>query len=1097
MKHDTYPLPRIDVHLDLAQGTFWSQMDLLKGFYQLPMHEDSVKYTAFNTLAGKFEFLVVPMGLQNSPGSFMRAMNKVFEGLLWDPNSRQECGILVYLDDILVFSKTEDQHMEILKSVLDRLRKHKIQCRFSQCTFAVTEVEYLGFRLSAKGVRMDPKKVEIIKQWPESPSSKSDIRGFLGLVNYLKRFCKGLSHHSAILSSWASENSKEDWTEKHVMAMKEIKNLLCSDQVLAAPKIDPATDNYYPFIVITDASEIAAGAILLQQQGPSVEDTKVVAYASSKFKQAEKNYSVHEKELLGVLLAVQQWNCFLEGSKFTVYTDHQSLIWLNKLQNPSRRQSRWVDILQGHSFEVVYIKGENNPADAFTRIPWQGIVDEEEEPIKEPLIVLRTLRTALQQANVHIKVTAAKLAEWKQDTIELLAKGMKLPPLYTSIIEGYSADPNFSNLDWINMNHLQYRHGLWYKDGKVAVPNILGIKVDILVEHHDSLLGGHLGVHKTHEKIARLFWWQYLATDVDNHVRTCPACQVSKYRNWKPQGRTGDIRLAKHPWEVVHVDFAGPFKCVSPGGYNRVVVFTDEFTKLSVFVKCKTTLTSDSLADLYIQHIWKVYGRPGRLVSDNEPILCAEAWMKIHEKLGTNMKHVAAYNAKANGAAEVMVKQLKSLLSCFERQGIKWWRALPAVERAYNDSVHSVTGYTPFYMNFGRHPLPDLNSLLEPEVDNLIQTFIHAVQAELAKVHSDVAEKMLQHSIRETAKRNAMRSPTIEYKVGDYVYLETSAIRKTPALSPLRSGPYKVMQVMSNGNTVLLEGFRHPFSVELISPTYAYLGASPHLTKHLIDESSIGPNVDATVGNTGNHDVVSQGLTGVTDSSAGATGVFPADDGRVDLTHDTGAHVTLEVDVPDSEVEIVESLGLGSQEQEAIQDYLDDSEDVWEFQPVARVGPSTVQLKSSNSDIRRLPAIDDEVAILASGNKPAQEQPVQVVKVDEDILATAHMDTGEDIGGSRASRKAEQLALADFNSAPASTSDITMIDSLVCLPAQLPVSQIRILDIQSKSGSRSSSIIIFTGETNEKYSIRYRHLAGILGPVEFQKLLRKFEEKNQ
>jgi len=120
------------------------------------------------------------------------------------------------------------------------------------------------------------------------------------LVNYVKRLCKGLSHHSAILSSWASENSKEDWTEKHVQAMRAIKDMLCSDIVMAAPKIDPDTQNYYPFTVITDASEIAAGAILLQQQGPSIEDTKVIAYASSKFKQAEKNYSVHEKELLGV-----------------------------------------------------------------------------------------------------------------------------------------------------------------------------------------------------------------------------------------------------------------------------------------------------------------------------------------------------------------------------------------------------------------------------------------------------------------------------------------------------------------------------------------------------------------------------------------------------------------------------------------------------------------------------------------------------------------------------------------------------------------------------------------------------------------------------
>jgi hypothetical protein len=147
--------------------------------------------------------------------------------------------------------------------------------------------------------------------------------------------------------------------------------------------------------------------------------------------------------------------------------------------------------------------------------------------------------------------------------------------------------------------------------------------------------------------------------------------------------------------------------------------------KLSVFVKCRTTITSEALAELYIQNIWKVYGRVGKLVSDNEPILCADAWLDVHIKLGTKLKHISAYNAKANGAAEIMVKQLKAMLTSYEKQGLKWWRALAACERAYNDSVHSVTGYTPFFMQFGRHPLPDLNPYLTPEEDQLIQTFIH------------------------------------------------------------------------------------------------------------------------------------------------------------------------------------------------------------------------------------------------------------------------------------------------------------------------------------------------------------------------------------
>jgi len=833
MKHDTYPLPRIDVHMDLAQGSFWSKMDLLKGFYQLPMESSSIPYTAFNTLLGKYEFLVMPMGLQNAPGSFMRAMNHIFDGLIWDPNMRQQSGILVYLDDILIFSQTEDQHMEILKKVLDRLRKFGLQCRFDKCSFAVTEVDYLGFKLSHQGVRMDPGKVEIVKQWSDMPKSKTEIRAFLGIVNYLKRFCHGLSHHSALLSDWASETSCDDWTDHHKGAMQSVKDLLCGDEILACPKVDEATGNYFPFTVITDASEIAVGAILLQQQGPDKANTRVIGYHSVKFKSAEKNYSVHEKELLGVLMAVQHWNCFLEGSKFTVYTDHSSLIWLNKLKEPSRRQARWVDILQGHDFEVLYVKGVDNPADAFTRVPWPStFVDDKEDPIREPLVIVRRMHTALIDAGISLRVSPSKLKEWRDITQKFMHDNWKIPPLYSTIMQGYIEDPLYSDNEWISNNQLTFKDGLFFKNGKVAIPDIFEVKKDVLIESHDSLNGGHLGINKTLEKVKRCFWWAGMNLDIENHVKICPACQLSKYRCHKPKGQTFDFQPATSPWEVVHVDFAGPFKHTAPGGYNRICVFTDSFTKLAIFVKCKTTITSEKLADLYIEHVWKVYGRPGKLVSDNEPILCAEAWTKIHAKLGTKLSHIAAYNAKANGAAEVMVKQLKSMLRAYEVQGVKWWNVLSACERGYNDSIHSATGFTPFYMNFGRHPYMDVTSFLEDAEEQFVQEFVHSVQFELAQAHGIAQDKIRAKQVRDTAGRNEHRTPAEQYKVGEYVMIETSAIKKSHSLAPLRTGPFKIKSVTANGNACYLEGFRHPFNVVLLTPALVWAnGVETHLSK--------------------------------------------------------------------------------------------------------------------------------------------------------------------------------------------------------------------------------------------------------------------------
>jgi hypothetical protein len=1036
IRHDTYPLPRIDVHMDMAQGVFWSKMDLLKGFYQLPMHPDSVKFTAFNTLLGKYEFLVMPMGLQCAPGVFMRAMNHIFEGLLWDPNLRQECGVLVYLDDILIFSQTEEQHMQILKQVLDRLRQYHLQCRFDKCSFAVTEVSYLGFKLSHQGVRMDPKKVDIVKNWSEDPKAKGDIRAFIGLVNYLKRFCKGLSNFTGPLSDWAAEKCKDPWTEKHRECMRAIKDMLCGDAVLACPKIDPETRNYYPFTVITDASELAVGAILLQQQGPSKSDTKVIGYASSKFKSAEKNYSVHEKELLGVLMAVQQWNCFLEGSKFTVYTDHSSLIWLNKLKDPSRRQSRWVDILQGHDFEVVYMKGETNPADAFTRVPWQYdtnvepersppflVVDEHGQPVDDSLVVIRTMRTALAEVGLHIRVSPSKLHEWQVITDQLLQQPWKQPPLYRTIAEGYALDQNFQDIQWINKHSLSFKDGLYYKGSLVVVPSVFEVKRDVLIEHHDSLIGGHLGLHKTVEKITRLFWWPNMVTEVEKHVKTCPACQVSKYRNWKPQGTTFDLKPATEPWEVVHVDFAGPFKYVSPGGYNRIAIFTDSFTKLAVFVRCRTTMNAEQLADLYLEHVWKVYGRPGKLVSDNEPTLCHDAWVKMHEKLGTKVSHIAAYNAKANGAAEVMVKQLKSMLRAYEVQGLRWWKVLAACERGYNDSVHSATGFTPFYMNFGRHPYKNAGTILEPLEQGFVEEFVHGTHAELARVHDLARERIQAKIIRDTAKRNASRSPTLEYKIGDYVYLETSTIKKSHALAPLRSGPHKVVEVTANGNAVRLEGFKHPFNVEIITPAICFLnGVNTHLVQYDLENANIAPiPIDHTV------------------------------------------HV----------------MGNTSQPREGLEDSDDDeNEEEWEVEPLVRMAPNT----TIGMPPMGIENMEDVIGIVS-------DHAVHGGDASNHVDPTA--GTG-DVGLYDDNALPHDRGSGDSSSSPGlggESADIWDVPLHTILAAELPA----FIRIEEREGrTNNSAMVVCLLENGQRCRLRQKHLKELVGPAEYDRLMGNF-----
>jgi len=623
-------------------------------------------------------------------------------------------------------------------------------------------------------------------------------------------------------------------------------------------------------------------------------------------------------------------------------------------------------------------------------------------------------------------------------------EGSRLPPLYKAISEGYAADPLYQDVEWINLQQLVYRNGMFYKGDRVAVPDLMGVKIDVLIEHHDSLMGGHLGTAKTHEKVARLFWWVGLHIDVENHIKTCPACQVSKHRNWKPQGRTGDLQPATSPMEVMHLDFAGPFKTHSPGGYNRVAIFTDAFTKLAVFVKCRTSLTSEGLADLYIQHIWRVYGRVAKLVSDNEPILCAQAWMSIHQKLGTKMAHIAAYNAKANGAAEVMVKQMKTMLAAFERQGLKWWRSLPACEKAYNDSVHSATGYTPFYMVFGRHPLPDLQSILEPAEDRLVQEFINSTQSELARVYEDAISKVQANSIRETARRNAGRSPTLEYKVGDYVYLETSALRHTPVLAPLRAGPYLITQVVANGNAVCLEGFRRPFNVEFVTPTICYAnGMNPHLTQHQLDGggvtgTGVDPGTEVAINWNPSREEFSTGSQLKPDRQETGAPLIGAAPARVT---GTGAIMVNTKDRPEPEVvnlveqEVDEGLGQLVEGEEELP--LPPVEESWEFQPMVRIVPGK-PCTSGTSSIQRY--VGGPAAVLGVLRQP-------------------------------------EASPAAAEAPPALT--IVDIPPHVILPAQLPGDITAIQEVTGRT--RNSATLLCLMSNGQQCRIGQRHLTSILG----------------
>ena len=344
-----YPLPRIDDLLDQLSGAkYFTTLDLASGYHQIRINPKDIHKTAFRTNLGHYEWKVMPFGLCNAPATFQNAMNNLF-------GSRIGKYVLVYMDDILVYSKTKEEHLHHLNEVLSLLATHKYYIKHTKCDFMKTQLKFLGHVICANGLRVDPDKIEVIKTW-SPPKDKPGIRSLLGFGNYFRRFIYKYSEMVAPLLHLTKNNTPTVWTPECQIAFDNLKDAIINAPVLQHPDLNK------PFQVICDASNYATGTILMQDDHPC-------AFASKKLLPAECNYTTEEKELLAVIHALKLFRCYLEGNTFTICTDHNPLKYFDTKQDLSPRQARWAQYLSRFNYTWEWIKGKTNPADFLSRNP--------------------------------------------------------------------------------------------------------------------------------------------------------------------------------------------------------------------------------------------------------------------------------------------------------------------------------------------------------------------------------------------------------------------------------------------------------------------------------------------------------------------------------------------------------------------------------------------------------------------------------------------------------------------------------------------------------------------------------------------------------
>ncbi|KAD1573174.1 hypothetical protein E3N88_42603 [Mikania micrantha] len=587
-----YALPRIDDMFDQLQGSsYYSKIDLRSGYHQLRIQKEDIPKTAFRTRYRYYEFLVMPFGLTNAPAVFMDLMNRVCKPYL-------DKFVIMFIDDILIYSKTHEEHADHLRRVLEFLKKEQLYAKFSKCDFWIREVQFLGHVVNEKGIHVDPAKTEAIKNWT-APKTPTEVQQFLGLAGYYRRFIEGFSKIAQSLTSLTHKDKKFEWGEKQEAAFDLLKQKLCSAPILSLP------DGCEDFVVYCDASKQRLGCVLMQRE-------KVISYASRQLKVHEKNYTTHDLELGAVVFALKIWRHYLYGTKCTIFTDHKSLQHIFGQKELNMRQRRWVELIGDYDCAIKYHPGKANVvADALSR--------------KEITKRVRALQLTIH-SELPNQIRVAQQEALKKENLALEAmRGM---------------DKQMKQKD----------DGAYYLMDRIWIPHYGGLREVVMDEAHKSRYSIHPGSDKMYHDLRATYWWPNMKSEIAIYVSKCLTCSKVKVEYQKPSGLLQQPEIPVWKWEQISMDFITKLPKTS-SGCDTIWVIVDRLTKSAHFLPIKETDKLEKLTRIYLKEIVSRHGVPISIISDRDSRFTAHFWKSLHKALGTRLDMSTAYHPQMDGAA--------------------------------------------------------------------------------------------------------------------------------------------------------------------------------------------------------------------------------------------------------------------------------------------------------------------------------------------------------------------------------------------------------------------------------------------------------------
>ena len=714
------PLPKIDeIYAKLRGAHVFSALDMRSGYHHIALSKESQPKTAFvvgGPQGAKFEFKVVPFGLTQAPAYFQRLVGEVLQGIPY---------AFGYLDDILIFSPDVETHLEHLREIFKRLKKADLKLKESKCSFLKAHIQYLGHLISGQGIEPVPEKLETIKEMP-SPTTPKEVRRFLGMVGYYRKFIPKYSDIARPLTNLTRKDMTFEWTEVCQHTFEMLKNELTKEPILKYP--DPGK----PYTIFTDASKYAWACILTQeyiyeQEGKEHKVLHPITYASGLFRGSQLNWATLTKEAFAIYMSIKKLTYYLEDAEVTLRSDHLPLKKFLEKNTLNTKVNNWAIEMTSCARKIhfEYIKGiKNTLADTMSRLikitpeielhqepegeeygydlfqPLEPIKTKRKNKIRVELDEIKDVQDPIPEEKIHFDLTEKEIIEIQ-----------KRDRLCNQLIKNVQQDKQTKTAPYFLENEVLKRHVTDNKQRFDTTVVTKGCAPLLLKLAHDE--SGHNGSARTYMILRRLYFWKGMKSQIYQYVKQCKVCQQ---HNIIPVKYTkGHFEVPKSPMEFISMDLIGEFNKSSRGNVYALTVIC----MLTGFTFCIPieNKTASTVVQAYIDNVYNKFGGSRKILSDNGTEFKNKLFTQIATELGVEYKcYSPPYHPQSNGRIEGFHHFLKTCMAKHIRENKEWDELTQMACAAYNFFPNEHSKESPFFLMFGRDPRIPLNQLLTPKL---------------------------------------------------------------------------------------------------------------------------------------------------------------------------------------------------------------------------------------------------------------------------------------------------------------------------------------------------------------------------------------------